>query len=110
MQLAMMMFKHAAAAQRDRKANHPNWEEDPDYEPTRFEIELSGTIYSEINMNQKRMSQLVFAFITFDLIDQGYFSENWKPLKGFDFSTESIGEPGLKSRIVTKGPAVVQVY
>lgn len=110
MQLAMMMFKHAAAASKDRKANHPDWEDDPDFKPLRFEIELSGTIYSEINMNQKRMSQLVFAFITFDQIEEGYFSEDWKALKGFDFSTESIGEPGLKSRIVTKGPAVVQVY
>jgi len=59
MQLAMVMFRHAATATKDKKANHPDWETDPEYQPTRFEIELSGTIYSEINMNQKRMSQLV---------------------------------------------------
>jgi len=94
MQLAMVMFRHAATATRDKKANHPDWETDPEYQPTRFEIELSGTIYSEINMNQKRMSQLVFAFITFDLIREGYFSEKWVALKGFPFTTESIGEPG----------------
>jgi hypothetical protein len=44
-----------------------------------FSIDVSGTVFHELFMDNERMSKLVFAFITYNLIEEGYFNEDWKP-------------------------------
>jgi len=75
-----------------------------------FNVSFDSTIFHEKFMDNKRLGNLVFAFITDYLIQNEYFDEDWNPLKGYPFNVESIGEPGLKSRTVTKGPVIIQVY